>query len=529
MDHVQQTPSSGDLGQYMLSEIILKAVLNHFSGIIDIENDQVTKMIYFKNGNVVFVESNDREELFGQFLMRKKLIDPKVLNEALQELATQKDLKIGEVLLKRGVIDPNSLMELLNAHQEEKLLNAFSIKKGQFRMITNMEWPEYVTTFPFRTLNVFFSGVEKFTSQEEIQSYTTLSPQAMVQIKYQPSRDIPLPPFATRLLNTLNRNLIPVEQLAEKISIPIEKVMTFLFIFKLAQWIEIERATNKEHAAKLEEVKKNLPPDAQQNVSGQAPTNDDIVEKKEASPVLVQRMEIEYKTLEAMNFYQIFNVGLEFTQQQLQIKFFQVISEFKKYEDLVKGKEMVTWVKTAYEVLKDPKLKSIYDRRFAFRKKDPKTEHAERGFYRALRLIEKNDLENAAKILEDINTEVSDSTYRAYKALVHFKLNPQTHLNDALEIINEAFGIYAADPFAHFVAGQLYQNKKNYPKAEGHYRSAIQVYAGFTEASQALDSLRFEKTKERVVQKHEKEEKTKSSKPGFFDLSVGGFKIGNKE
>lgn len=519
MDHVQQTPLSGDLRQYMLSEIFLKAVLHQFSGILDIENDQVTKMIYFKNGNVVFVESNDREELFGQFLMRRKLIDPKALNEALQELANQKDLKIGEVLLKRGIIDPNSLMDMLNLHQEEKLLNAFSIKTGNFRMISNMEWPDYVTTFPFRTLNVFFTAVEKFTSQEEIQSYTGIQPLAMVQIKHQPSRDLPLPPFATRLLNSLNRTLISVEQLAEKISMPIERVTNFLFIFKLAQWIEVERSASKVVSPKVEEAKKNLPPE-------NPTTNEEMVEKKETNPILLQRMEIEYKALESQNFYQIFSVGLEFTSQQLQIKFFQVISEFKKYEDLVKGKEMVSWIKTAYEVLRDPKLKLIYDRRFAFRKKDVKTERAERDFYKALRLLEKNDLENSYKILDDINAEVADSTYRAYKAYVYFKQNPQSHLTPAFEIMEEAFGIYPADPFAHYIAGQLHNHKKNFQKAEDHYRSALQVFSGFTDATAALDGLRFEKTKERMVGGKEKEKEKDPNKPGFFDLSVGGFKIG---
>lgn len=525
MEHVQQTPSSGDLRQYMLSEIFLKAVLHQFSGILDIENDQVTKMIYFKNGNVVFVESNDREELFGQFLMRRKLIDPKALNEALQELANQKDLKIGEVLLKRGLIDPNSLMEMLNLHQEEKLLNAFAIKTGNFRMITNMEWPEYVTTFPFRTLNVFFTAVEKYTSQEEIQSYTGIHALAMVQIKHQPSRDLPLPPFATRLMNSLNRNLISVGELAEKMSMPIEKVINFLFIFKLAQWIEVERTAPAAKVVnpKVEEAKKNLPPEAKPI------TNEEMVEKKEINPLLLQRLEIEYKTLESQNFYQIFNVGLEFTAQQIQTKFFQVISEFKKYEEINKGKEMVTWVKTAYEVLRDPKMKSIYDRRFAFRKKDPKTESAEKSFYRALRLIDKNDLDSAYKVLDVINAEVPDSTFRAYKALVFFKQNPQTHITDALSMIEEAFAIYAADPFAHYIAGQLYQHKKNFQKAEGHYRSAIQVFAGFTEAITALDGLRFEKTKERMVGGKEKEKEKDPNKPGFFDLSVGGFKLGGKD
>jgi tetratricopeptide (TPR) repeat protein len=519
MEHSKLTPSTGDLKQYMLPDIFLKAVLHQFSGILDIENESLTKLIYFKNGNVVFVESNDREETFGHFLMRKKLIDPKSLDEALQELANQKDLRLGEVLIKKGFIDPNSLMEQLNLHQEEKLFNAFKIKKGTFKFSTDQEWPKYVSAFPFRTLNVFFTSIEKNVTQDEIRDYTMLLPQAHIQIKHQPSRDLLLPPFASRLLNSLNRTLITIEQLSQKMSVSVEKLTTFLFIFKIADWIEIQAVERKETTA----AEKVLPPSSEA-----ANTTDDIVEKKEASPVFVQRLEMDYKTLGAMNFYQMFNVSLEFTIQQLQVKFFQVIAEMKKYDDFPKGKEMANWVKTAYEVLKDPKLKSIYDRRFAFRKKTASVEMSEKSFYRGLRLLEKNDLESAFKIFDQISKQ-PDSTYKAYHAWTLFRQNPQGNLSSVLELIEQAFAIYPADPFVHYISGQVQAHRKNYKKAQEHFRSAIQVYPGYTEATTALESIQQEVTKEKVIAKRAADEKAKNEKPGFFDMSVGGFKLGNKD
>ncbi len=518
MEHSKLTPSTGDLKQYMLPDIFLKAVLHQFSGILDIENESLTKLIYFKNGNVVFVESNDREETFGHFLMRKKLIDPKSLDEALQELANQKDLRLGEVLIKKGFIDPNSLMEQLNLHQEEKLFNAFKIKKGTFKFSTDQEWPKYVSAFPFRTLNVFFTSVEKNITQDEIRDYAMILPNAFVQIKHQPSRDLPLPPFASRILNSLNRTLISVEQLSQKMSVSVERIITFLYIFKIADWIEVQAVDRKETTS----AEKTIPPVAPEN------SDDEIVEKKEVSHVFLQRLEMDYKTLGAMNFYQIFNVSLEFTIQQLQVKFFQVIAEMKKYDDFPKGKEMSTWVKTAYDVLKDPKLKSIYDRRFAFRKKTASVEMSEKSFYRGLRFLEKNDLESAFKIFDQISKQ-PDSTFKAYHAWTLFRQNPQGNLTNVLELIEQSFAIYPADPFVHYIAGQVQSHRKNFKKAQEHFRSAIQVYPGYTEAIMALETIQQEVTKEKVTAKRAADEKAKNEKPGFFDLSVGGFKIGNKD
>ena len=513
----------------MLADVFLKAVLQQFSGILDIENEQLTKLIYFKNGNVVFVESNDREETFGHYLMRKKLIDPKSLDESLQELITQKDLKLGEILLKRGLIDPNSLMIQLNLHQEEKLFNTFNIKTGSFRFISNTEWPEYVSLFPFRTLNVYFSAIEKFVTVEEMGDYAALHTHAQVQLNHQPSRDLPLPPFATRLANGLTRNFIEVNELAIKLSVPSAKVMTYLFIFKLADWISVLQETKREFITDqakdpLEakgKARNEIPPEVSDNIE------QSIVEKKLMNPAMQQRLQNEHDKIGMMNFYQLFGVGAEFTPQQIQVNFFQIISDYKRYEEYDLGKEIVQWIKTAYDVLRDPKLRLIYDYRFSFRKKVENIEKAEKSFYRAVRLLEKKDFENALYILRDINEKTQDSTFRAYLAWAIFQENPQKSItNDVTKYIDEAFKLYPADPFAHYIAGQVETYRKNLEKADTHFRSALQVFPKFNEAAVALDSLKFEKTKERMESSKDKDkDKTK----GFFDLSVGGFSFGKKE
>ena len=281
---------------------------------MDIENDDLTKLIYFKNGNVVFVESNDRNETFGHFLLRKKLIQPDALNKALNELSSQTDLKLGEVLLKQGLISPNTMMEQLNVHQEEKLLNAFSIKTGNYRLISNLEWPDYVTHFPFRTLNIFFSGLEKYVSLDEIMQSACLHPQAKIQLNFKPNRDFPLPPFATRLLNILSRDLVSVDELAKKVSVSTSKIIVYLYSFFLADWIGVQGVERREI------VSKDIPDEAKEPEKSEAkavaepekpdssqPGGDEqgLVEKKTLSPGLLQQLEIDYQKVESYNFYQI--------------------------------------------------------------------------------------------------------------------------------------------------------------------------------------------------------------------------------
>jgi tetratricopeptide (TPR) repeat protein len=518
---VQKTPLTGDLTQYMLPHVFLKAVLHQFSGILEVQNDEVTKTLYFKNGNVVHVESNVRQETFGQFLIEKKVLDQQMLDAALLELANQKDLKLGEILIRRGLLDPNALMDQLNQHQEIKLSAAFAIKKGNYRFDPTLNWPGHVTVFPLRSLNIFFSSVEKHVSLQEINYYSGIHPLAVVQLNHNPSRDMALPPFATRVLNTLSRELVSVDILARNMSIPVDKLIIYLFIFDLAAWITVQEDSKKDVTFVAEKPVEKPVEHRPENSAAEA-----MVEKKEVNPILLKRMEIDHKALDGMNFYQMFSVGPEFTAQMLQVHFFQLMAEYKKYEDLIAGKEMLTWIRTAYDVLRDPKLKVMYDRRFAFRKKDPKIENAERTFFQAVRMIERGDLEPAKPLIEQINKAVGDSTYRAYQAWLLLKMDPIHNLNDASTLIQEAFTMYPADPFAHFIAADIQKAKKNYKKAETHYRSAIQVFPGFTEATQALEKVRFEVTKEKRLADKEKEKADAAKKPGFFDLSVGGFNLG---
>lgn len=534
----------------MLPEIFLKAVIQQFSGILNIDAKDCTKLIYFRNGNAVFVESNSREETLGQFLITKKLIDAKSLEDALQELSSQRELKLGEILVKRGLIAPNSLMEQLQLHQEEKLLNAFELKEGEVRVVNNTQWPAYVSAFPIKTLKVFFAAIEKHMSVEEIEQASSICEFSLVQLKHLPSQDFTLPPSALRVLKTITRDRIRVDQFSDKLFLEMDQIIQYLYFFKLADWIEVQASQKTDlppayHSEDFsQEISSDIPtgvkpkltqPEQQKSaVKMEVPKEalsqeQQMVEKKGLSPFMIERMEVDYKKLGSINFYQMFNLTPEYTLQQLQVKFFQVVAEYKKYEEHEKGREIVSWIKTAYDVLKDPKLRLMYDRRFAFRKHSANVELGEREFYKALRMIEADRFEEALNLLIKVNERAQDSTFKAYHAYVLFKMDPRKNIQDAGNMVNDAFGFYAADPFAHYIAGCIQQSQKNFSKAEGHFRSALQVYPTYQDVILALEKLRFEATKERHIEKKEKKEKSKNEKPGFFDLSVGGFKIGGNK
>ncbi|MEZ4846762.1 MAG: hypothetical protein R2877_07470, partial [Bdellovibrionota bacterium] len=392
-----------------------------------------------------------------------------------------------------------------------------------------------------RTLKVFFAAIEASMSAEEIEQATAIGEHSLVQLKHLPSQDFTIPPSALRVLKTITRDFVRVDQFSDKLFLEMDQIIQFLYIFKLADWIEVQQAakdsaTSSYHSEDFSsEVSVEMQPETSYEESKpelpqEAPSQEQqIVEKKVLSPLMLERMEMDHKKYGAMNFYQIFNLTPEFTLQQLQVKFFQVAADLKKYETHEKGREILSWIKTSYDVLKDPKLRTMYDRRFAFRKHTPNIEQGEKEFYRVLKMIDADRYEEALNLLVSINEKAPDSTFKAYHAYVLFKMDPRKNLTDVENMISDAFALYAADPYAHFIAGIIAQAQRKYSKAEGHYRSAIQVHPKFQDAITALESVRFEVTKEKHLENKEKKEKAKNEKPGFFDLSVGGFKLGGKD
>ena len=215
--------------------------------------------------------------------------------------------------------------------------------------------------------------------------------------------------------------------------------------------------------------------------------------------------------------------------QQLQVNFFHVITKYKQYEVHQKGREIVTWIKAAYDVLRDEKLKQMYDYRFGFRKIDVNTEGREKNFFRALKLIEKEDIEGAKAILEEINKGVSDSSYKAYLGWVLFRENPKNNFDQAKEILDSAFKIYRADPFAHYIAGQLDLYKKDNTSAEKHFRAAHHVFPQFAEVVSALENMKVEQEKSSSKKNRDSSDEEKKEKTGFFDLSIAGISLNRKD
>ena len=128
----------GDLEERSLMAVLFQLAVTEETGMLVLHSAGTVKEIYLVNGDPRFVASNQADELFGQFLVRKKVISDGELSMALAMLPHYKG-KLGNALVALRLLSPVQVLRHLTQQVREKLLDAFGWTSGTFRYYRGTE------------------------------------------------------------------------------------------------------------------------------------------------------------------------------------------------------------------------------------------------------------------------------------------------------------------------------------------------------------------------------------------------------
>jgi len=128
----------GDLARQGLLGVIFRLAVQEETGLLVLHCAGVVKEIYLVNGDPRFVASNQADDLFGQHLMRKKVITDGELSMALAMLPHYKG-KLGNALVALRLLTPVQVLRHLTQQVRENLLDAFGWAKGTYRYYRGTE------------------------------------------------------------------------------------------------------------------------------------------------------------------------------------------------------------------------------------------------------------------------------------------------------------------------------------------------------------------------------------------------------
>ncbi len=122
----------GRLEDLDLSDIFQILSLSKRSGVLTIIRRDTTGRLVFKEGLLLY-GSSDGVDKFGYTLVKKKMLSPDTLEEALEsQKIDETQLPIGSVLLKVGAISKKDLQSALKGHLTDVVQNFLDWESGSF-------------------------------------------------------------------------------------------------------------------------------------------------------------------------------------------------------------------------------------------------------------------------------------------------------------------------------------------------------------------------------------------------------------
>lgn len=136
-----------DLGGRSMLGVLVQAYLERDEGLLLCEGGEVRKEVYLERGVPGFVTSNRPDELLGEALVARDVIDRAELDMALA-MMPRFEGRLGETLVALGLVDPVVLFGHIAAQVREKLLDLFVWTAGHAALYRGVDRPE--RAFPLR-------------------------------------------------------------------------------------------------------------------------------------------------------------------------------------------------------------------------------------------------------------------------------------------------------------------------------------------------------------------------------------------
>jgi len=158
---------TGNLKTMELSELLQWLAGAMKTGTLVVENGQVTKQIFFRDGMIISTASTDRREHLGAFLVTYGLISEEELTQAIRMQESNKML-LGKILSTIGAISEQDLDRMLRMKAEETIYDVFSWREGAFRFLDRQLPSTNMVPMALDVAAVVLEGMHRFDEWRRI-------------------------------------------------------------------------------------------------------------------------------------------------------------------------------------------------------------------------------------------------------------------------------------------------------------------------------------------------------------------------
>jgi len=479
----------GNLSETAFARILHNLYSLRATGLLHLENNNLKKVVYIRNGYPIFVRSNLVREFLGQMLVRTGLLSDEVLAESL-EASKQSKQRHGSALIEMGLLEPHQLNDALRTQVLDKLLDIFSWPEGKYRFVQAREFKQGVTSIDLSPANLILQGLRDHAHRDQI--LKILGPHLE---HYLQQAENPLYRFQDIQLSVNEQRILASCQGNETLS---EVLKRHLLSRKEAEPLIAALLTTGILVARME------PKEAKEDVA---------CDETELTRARRESFLKDYAWMMEQDYFTLLDVSESDSREQVRKSFYNMVKKYhpdrffeqNALPDLKdKVNALFQHISDAHETLSDANAKTRYlnDRQGEKNSSSTSLENilqAETAFQKGIISFRVKKYDQAQKAFaEALEICPNEAEYLMYQTWSAYKFNPKT--TDIIKTRTNLLRAIELNPtlsLAHLFLGYLCKDKGNEKEALRHFEKAIQVDPNCTEALREIRLMSMRKEKEK--------------------------------
>ena len=480
----------GNLSETAFPRILHNLYSLRATGLLHLENNNLKKVVYIRNGYPIFVRSNLVREFLGQMLVRTGLLSDEVLAESL-EASKQSKQRHGTALIEMGLLKPQQLNDALRTQVLDKLLDIFSWPEGKYRFVQAREFKQGVTSIDLSPANLILQGLRDHANRDQV--LKILEPHLE---HYLQQAENPLYRFQEIQLSVNEQRILASCQGNETLS---EVLKRHLLSRKEAEPLLAALLTTGILVARMESE------EAKEDV---------VCDETELTRARRESFLKDYAWMMEQDYFTLLGVSESDSREQVRKSYYNMVKKyhpdrFFEQDALPDLKDKVNalfqHISDAHETLSDTKAKALY---LDDRQGDKKTSttslekilQAETAFQKGIVLFRVKKYDQAQKAFaEALEISPSEAEYLMYQAWCAYKFNPKATdvIINARKNLLRAIELNPKLSLAHLFLGYVCKDEGNNKEALRRFEKAIQCNPNCTEALREIRLMGMRKEKEK--------------------------------
>lgn len=162
-----KTGITGNLETMELSELLQWLSQGNKTGTLLIDNGEVKKRLFFRDGKIISSASTDPREHLGHFLVSHGFISEEELSKAVS-MQEKSGMLLGKILTTIGAISEDEVHRLLRMKAEESVYELFSWEQGEFRFLDGDLPGETMVPMNLDATSIVLEGVQRLDEWKRI-------------------------------------------------------------------------------------------------------------------------------------------------------------------------------------------------------------------------------------------------------------------------------------------------------------------------------------------------------------------------